>query len=58
MKGSEGMRCDKCRHSIVTVGQIINNYEDVCAVSDDSIAKWDISIGTDECKWYMPMEEE
>ena len=52
------MRCDKCRHSIVTIGQIINNYEDVCAVSDDPIVKWDTSIGTDECKWYIPTEEE
>lgn len=52
------MKCDKCRHSIVTSGQIIKDYEDVCAVSDDPIAKWDTSIGTDGCKWYMPMEGE
>lgn len=52
------MRCDKCRHSIVTIGQIIDNYEDVCAVSDDPIARWDTSIGTDGCKWYIPMEDE
>ena len=42
----------------MTVGQIIKDYKDVCAVSDDPIAKWDTSIGTDECKWYIPKGED
>ena len=48
------MICDRCRLSIATDGQPIEDWEEVCAVSDDPIAKLDASVGTEECEWYSP----
>lgn len=47
------MICDRCRLSI---GHILtmDDYEDVCAVADDPIARLDGSIGTEGCAWYIP----
>lgn len=52
------MICDTCRLSIVAIVQHIEDWEDICAVSDDPIAKWDASVGTEECEWYLPREVE
>ena len=47
------MICNTCRLSIRRI-QTVDDYEDVCAVADDPIARLDGSIGTEGCAWYLP----
>ena len=46
------MICDTCRLSIGHI-QTVDDYEDICAVADDPIARLDGSIGTEGCAWYL-----
>ena len=47
------MICNTCRLSIGHI-QTVDDYEDICAVADDPIARLDGSIGTEGCAWYLP----
>ena len=41
------MICDTCRLSVRRI-QTVDDYEDICAVADDPIARLDGSIGTEK----------
>lgn len=47
--------CDRCRLSIGHI-QTVDDYEDICAVADDPVARLDGSIGTEGCAWYLPKD--
>lgn len=49
--------CDTCRLSIRHI-QTVDDYEDICAVADNPIARLDGSIGTEGCAWYLPEVDE
>lgn len=51
------MICDTCRLSIGRI-QSMEDYEEIRSVADDPIARWDRSIGTEGCAWYMSRGDE
>ena len=51
------MICDTCRLSIGRI-QSMEDYEEICSVVDDPIARLDGSIGTERCAWYMSRGDE
>lgn len=51
------MICDTCRLSVGHT-RTLDDFEDTCAVADDPIARWDGSIGTEGCAWFLPEESE
>lgn len=51
------MICDTCCLSVRRI-QTVEDYENICAVADDPIARLDGSIGTEGCAWYLPKDVE
>ena len=49
------MICDRCRLSVRCI-LTMDDYEEVCSVADDPIARLDGSIGTEEYAWYLPKD--
>ena len=49
------MICDTCRLSVRRI-LTMDDYEEVCAVADNHIARLDGSIGTEGCAWHLPKD--